>query len=88
MENDKTQRSRRAVLAALARWAAAEPAANIVHWQAGFLAKVAREVREANPELPDSEVARRAAAARRAYLHRMVLHRERNRQMRKSREGP
>lgn len=81
------QRSESARIAALSRWAKEDPAANAARGQAGLLAKFEREVREANPDLPEAEIIRRTEAARTAYMRRMAFHRERARQARKAAEA-
>jgi hypothetical protein len=68
-----TQRSLRASIAAHTRWSAEDPAANAARGQAGLLAKFEREIRAADPTLPDAEVARRAESARQAHMARLAL---------------
>ena len=67
------QRSLRAQIAANARWSQENPAANAARGQAGLLAKFEREIRAAHPDLADTEVARRAEAARKAHMARMAF---------------
>jgi hypothetical protein len=67
------QRHLRASIAAHARWSQENPAANAARGQAGLLAKFEREIRAADPDLPDAEVARRAESARRAHMGRLAL---------------
>jgi hypothetical protein len=68
-----TQRSLRASIAAHTRWSKEDPAANATRGQAGLLAKFAREIRAADPTLPDAEVTRRAESARQAHMARLAL---------------
>jgi len=65
------QRTLRASIAAHTRWSAEDPAANAARGQAGLLAKFEREVRAADPTLPDAEVARRTQSAYRAHMARL-----------------
>lgn len=67
------QRHLRASIAAHARWSKENPAANAARGQAGLLAKFEREIRAADPALPDAEVARRAESARKAHMGRLAL---------------
>lgn len=69
----KAQRSLRASIAANTRWSREDPAANAARGQAGLLAKFEAEIRAADPDLPDAEVARRATSARRAHMQRLAL---------------
>jgi hypothetical protein len=63
----------RARIAAYARWAKEDPAANAARAQAGLLAKFEREAREHEPGLSDAEYARRAEAARKAHMARLAF---------------
>jgi hypothetical protein len=63
----------RARIAAYARWAKEDPAANAARGQAGLLAKFEREAREAEPGLTDAEYARRADSARKAHMARLAF---------------
>jgi hypothetical protein len=67
------QRRIRASIAAHTRWSAEDPAANAARGQAGLLAKFERQIRAADPTLPDAEVARRAESARQAHMARLAL---------------
>jgi hypothetical protein len=67
------QRILRAQIAANTRWSQENPAANAARGQAGLLAKFEREIRAADPTLPDAEVARRAESARRAHMGKLAL---------------
>ena len=67
------QRSLRASIAAHARWAGEDPAANAVRGQAGLRARFDREVREAEPGLSEAEYARRSEHAYRANMARVAL---------------
>jgi hypothetical protein len=67
------QRSLRASIAAHTRWSKEDPAANAARGQAGLLARFEREIRAADPTLPDAEVARRAESARQAHMARLAL---------------
>lgn len=78
------ERIDRAVLAAQTRWSKEDPAANAARGQAGLLARFEREVRAENPDLPETEVIRRAEAARKAHMRRLAFHRERNRRARRA----
>lgn len=66
------QRSQRARLAAYARWAKEDPAANAARGQAGLLARFEREV-DPNSELPEAERLRRAECARKAHMQRIAI---------------
>jgi hypothetical protein len=63
----------RAKIAAHARWAKENPAANAARGQAGLLAKFEREAREAEPGLSDAEYSRRAESARKAHMARLAF---------------
>ena len=67
------QRRIRASIAAHTRWSKEDPAANAARGQAGLLAKFERQIRTADPTLPDTEVARRAESARQAHMARLGL---------------
>jgi hypothetical protein len=67
------QRKQRAKIAAHTRWSREDPTANAVRAQAGLLAKFEREIRAADPDLPDAEVARRTEHARRAHMLRLAF---------------
>ncbi|MGH3762078.1 hypothetical protein [Actinophytocola sp.] len=66
------QRSQRARLAALTRWAKENPAATAARGQAGLLARFEREV-DPNNELAPAERTRRAECARKAHMARLAL---------------
>jgi hypothetical protein len=68
-----SQRSLRASIAANTRWSREDPSANAARGQAGLIEKFEREIRAADPELSDAEVARRAESARRAHMQRLAL---------------
>jgi hypothetical protein len=63
----------RAQIAANARWAREDPAANAAIGQRGLLEKFEREAREAEPGLTDYEYARRAESARKAHMARLAF---------------
>lgn len=65
------QRSQRARLAALSRWAKEEPTANAKRAQAGLWARFLREVDAHEPGLPELERHRRAKALQRAHMTRV-----------------
>jgi hypothetical protein len=67
------QRRIRASIAAHTRWSQENRAANAARGQAGLLARFEREIRAADPALPDAEVARRAESARRAHMGKLAL---------------
>jgi hypothetical protein len=67
------QRHLRASIAAHIRWSREDPAANAARGQAGLLAKFERQIRAADPTLPDAEVARRAEAARQAHMLKLAF---------------
>lgn len=67
------QRRLRAQIAANTRWSKEDPSENAQRGQAGLLAKFEREVREANPDLSDAEVTRRAESARKAHMLRLAF---------------
>jgi hypothetical protein len=67
------QRTLRASIAAHTRWSAEDPAANAARGQAGLRAKFEREIRAADPTLPDAEVTRRAEHARQAHMAQLSL---------------
>lgn len=66
------QRSQRARLAALTRWAHENPAKNAKRGQAGLLARFEREV-DPDGVLAPAERARRAEAALKAHMVRLAL---------------
>jgi len=78
------QRTLRASIAAHTRWSAEDPAANAARGQAGLLAKFEREARAAHPTLPDAEVTRRAASARKAHMARLAFASSKARKARKA----
>jgi hypothetical protein len=78
------QRSQRARIAALTRWSKEDPARNAARGQAGLLAKFEREIRETNPDVSDTELRRRAEAARRAHMARMAFNSAKVRAARKA----
>jgi hypothetical protein len=63
----------RASIAANTRWSREDPEVNAARGQAGLVAKFEREAREADPDAPDIEIARRAACAYRAHMQRLAL---------------
>ncbi|MCP2255091.1 hypothetical protein LY13_003865 [Prauserella aidingensis] len=67
------QRSQRARIAALARWAKESPGANAARGQAGLLERFRREVLDADPEIVEPELSRRAEAARRLHMQRLAF---------------
>lgn len=67
------QRSQRARIAAHTRWSREDPSTNAQRGQAGLLAKFEREIRDANPDLSDAEVGRRAESARKAHMLRLAF---------------
>jgi hypothetical protein len=70
------QRTARASIAGYTRWSKATDAdrkANAERGQAGLLAKFEREIRAADPNASDAEVARRAESARKAHMKRMAF---------------
>lgn len=80
------QRRLRAQIAAHARWAGEDPAANAARGQAGLLARFEREV-DPNGTLPPTERARRAESARRAHMSRLALRSSRARGSRSDTPG-
>jgi hypothetical protein len=70
---NRAQRRLRASIAANTRWSQEDPSANAARGQAGLAARFEREIRAADPELPDAEVARRAESARKAHMGRLAL---------------
>lgn len=66
------QRTMRARIAALSRWAKESPAENATRGQAGLLAKFIDQV-DPDRTLPEPERMRRAEAARRAHMVRLSL---------------
>jgi hypothetical protein len=81
------QRRLRAAIAANARWSQESPAANAARGQAGLRARFEREIRAADPSLPDAEVARRAESAHRAHMARLALASSKARAARKAGSG-
>jgi hypothetical protein len=75
------QRSIRARIAANSRWAGEDGKANALRAQAGLKAKFLRETRERFPELPESEIQRRAESAYRAHMQRLALKSSKARQI-------
>lgn len=71
------QRSLRASIAALSRWAREDPQANAERGQAGLRAKFLAEVDAHEPGLPEPERQRRADAAYRAHMKRLSYGRSR-----------
>jgi hypothetical protein len=65
------QRSQRASIAALSRWAREDPAANAARGQAGLRARFLREVDEESPDLPEAERQRRATTLYRLHFKRL-----------------
>lgn len=66
-------RSLRSSIAANIRWAREDPAPNAARGQAGLLAKFEEEIRAADPDLLDAEVARRVESARKAHMKRLAF---------------
>lgn len=85
------QRSQRARIAALTRWAAEDPKANADRGQRGLLAKFLREVDAAaaakGETLTDVERHRRAEAARKAHMARLAFASAKARAARKGGDG-
>jgi hypothetical protein len=81
------QRRLRASIAAHARWCRENSAANAARGQAGLLARFEREIRAADPALPDAEVARRAESARKAHMVRLALASSKARAARRAGDG-
>ena len=67
------QRSMRARIAANTRWSGEDGKASALRAQAGLKARFVREIRERFPELPESEIQRRAESAYRAHMQRLAL---------------
>lgn len=67
------QRSQRARIAALTRWAAEDPQANAERGQRGLQDRFRREIAESNPGLSAAEIDRRADAAFRAHMARIAF---------------
>lgn len=65
------QRSQRARIAALSRWAKESPAANASRGQAGLLEKFRKQVLADDAGVQEPELTRRAEAARRAHMARL-----------------
>jgi hypothetical protein len=63
----------RAKIAAHARWAKEDPAANAARGQRGLYAKFIREAFEAEPGITDAEAERRAESARKAHMARLAF---------------
>ena len=78
------QRTLRASIAAHTRWAGESGQEQAARGQAGLLAKFEREIRAADPGLPDAEVARRAEHARQAHMARLSLASSKARKARKA----
>jgi hypothetical protein len=66
------QRSQRARIAALTRWANEDPTANALRGQAGLLRRFEDQV-DPDRTLPEAERNRRAAAARRAHMNSLAF---------------
>jgi hypothetical protein len=66
------QRTLRARIAAAARWAGEDPAANAARGQAGLINRFRREV-DPDGTLPEAERERRAQSAYRAHMSRLAL---------------
>lgn len=66
------QRSLRARIAALSRWAKEDPSAAAARGQAGLLARFIDQV-DLDRTLPEPERMRRAEAARKAHMARLAL---------------
>lgn len=67
------QRAQRARIAALTRWSKEDPRPTAIRGQAGLRDRFEREVREQFPDLPETEVLRRADAAYRAHFARLAF---------------
>jgi hypothetical protein len=67
------QRTLRAKIAINTRWANEDGRANAIRANKGLQAKFVREAREKFPNLPESDIHRRAAAAFRAHMSRLAL---------------
>lgn len=65
------QRTQRARIAALSRWAKENPQANAARGQNGLLNRFRREVLADDPTVAEPELTRRAEAARRAHMARL-----------------
>lgn len=65
------QRSQRARIAALARWATESPTANAARGQAGLLNKFRQQVQADDPSVQEPELTRRAESARKAHMARL-----------------
>jgi hypothetical protein len=71
------QRTARARIAALARWAKENPKPQGFRGQVGLRAKYEREAREADPDASDAEIERRTDVMLRLHIERMVFARSR-----------
>lgn len=69
----RNQRTQRARLAALTRWAHEDPAANAARGQHGLMDKFRREVLDRAPGVVEPELTRRAVALRRAHMQRLAF---------------
>lgn len=67
------QRTLRARIAALSRWAAEDPSTNAERGQKGLRDKFRREIAGQHPDLAVAELERRAEAAFRAHMARLAL---------------
>jgi hypothetical protein len=67
------QRSIRARIAALSRWAAEDSKASAERGQKGLRDKFRREIAATFPDLPAAELERRAEAAYRAHMSRLAF---------------
>jgi hypothetical protein len=80
------QRTLRARIAASARWAGEDPAANAARGQAGLIDRFRREV-DPDGSLPEAERERRAQYAYRAHFQRLALASSKARGARKAGAG-
>ena len=87
MSRPKMTPSDRGQIAALARWAVEDPAANAARGQAGlrakFLAEVDTDAAARGEALPEAERQRRADVRYRLHFKRMAVERENARRARK-----
>ena len=76
------QRSIRAAMAARVKWSREDPTPTVKRAQAGLREKFDRQVREEFPDLPESEILRRADSAFRAHMLGLALKSSKARQAR------
>lgn len=81
------QRSQRARIAALARWAKETPSANAARGQSGLLEKFRQQVLADDPNVAEPELSRRAEAARRLHMQRLAFKASRARSKTKAAES-